>query len=342
MQSLQAAREGVGGAVHRLLTVQDEALHTADVVVADWSLRLRTPCADTTDLYARRLRGRDAASQDGAARFSFTLLEVGSFDWTPTSHPPEHFSDMVADLGFTNVHLSDVEPCTIFDPDRNIGVQLVTRIADMPPWHTGAPFRIMLHLAAVNQGWSLVHAATLGDGDDGVLIIGPGKIGKSGTTLAGIAGGLKTVGDDYVLVRPGNPPTALRAYNLLKQDRHGIARIAGLAEATAHVPTNWQDKLELDPDDLFPGCVVETMRLRAILSPNIAHARKTVFVPTDPQTVFQQFWPSLWAQLPVAQAAGFKFAASLTRSLPTFTMLLSDETTEIADSIRQFIAGLRR
>jgi hypothetical protein len=130
-------------------------------------------------------------------------------------------------------------------------------------------------------------------------------------------------------------------YNVLKQDRRGLARIRGLAEATAHLETNWQDKLELDPEELFPGCVVERVRLRAILAPKIAHAPKTQFLPVDPQRVFQQFWPSHWAQLPVGQAWGFKFAASLMRSLPTFDMLLSDDPTEIGDSIGNFIAGLR-
>ena len=245
------------------------------------SLRLRSTCFETTNLYAQRLRRRDAASPQGAARLNFTLLETGLPGFAPTEPrwygPQGRFTDIVTSLGFESVHLSAVEPCTVFDPKRQIGVQLVPRIADMPPWHTGAPFRILLHLAAISRGWSMVHAATLADGDEGVLIVGPGKAGKSGTTLAGISGGLKTVGDDYVLVRPGNPPTAFRAYNLLKQDRDGLARIAGLAEATAHVQANWQDKLELDPEDLFPGCMVETMRLRAILSSKIAHTPKTEF-----------------------------------------------------------------
>jgi hypothetical protein len=178
--------------------------------------------------------------------------------------------------------------------------------------------------------------------DDGVLIVGPGKVGKSGTTLAGISAGLKTVGDDYVLIAPGDPPTALRAYNVLKQDRSRIARIEGLAEATAHLETNWQGKLEFDPEEIFPGCMLERVRLRAILVPRISHATKTQFLSTDPQNVFQQFWPSMWTQLPVAHMRGFRFTASLTRSLPNFTMLLSDDPVEIGDSIGQFIAGLRR
>jgi hypothetical protein len=128
---------------------------------------------------------------------------------------------------------------------------------------------------------------------------------------------------------------------LLKQDRHGLARIAGLAEATADLEMNWQDKLELDPEEIFPGCLIERVRLGAILAPKIAHAAKTQFLSVDPQRVFQQLWPSQWSQLPVAQASGFKFAASLTRSVPTFTVLLSDDPAEIGDSMRQFIIGLR-
>ena len=100
---------------------------------------------------------------------------------------------------------------------------------------------------------------------------------------------------------------------------------------------NWQNKLELDPELLFPGCMVEEMRLSAIVMPVIARARQTQFVPADTQTAFQQFAPSMWAQMPGARASGFMFAAWLTRQLPVFRMLLSENSSEIAGSVSSFI-----
>ena len=185
-----------------------------------------------------------------------------------------------------------------------------------------------------------MHAATLSLTDDGVLIVGPGGAGKSGTTLAGISAGLKSAGDDYVLVCPSDPPTAFRVYNVFKQDQNRLARIDGLAGATAHLKTNWKNKLEFDPEEFFPGCMVERVRLHAILAPKIAYAPRTSLLQVDPQYVFQQLAPSLWTQLPGAQVSGFRFATWLTRSLPTYSVSLSDEPAEIGDSIGRFIAGL--
>ena len=219
-------------------------------------------------------------------------------------------------------------------------MQLVDNLVDLPPWDSGAPFRILLHFAAACRGWRLVHAATLSMRGKGILIVGAGGAGKSGTCLAGLAGGLQTVGDDYVLLAPGESLTAFRAYRLLKQDRGGLARIPGLGVRAAHEPVNWQNKLELDPELLFAGCMVEEIQLRAIVMPVIARARDTRFVPTDTQTAFQQFAPSMWAQMPGARASGFMFSAWLTRQLPVFRMLLSENSSEIASSVSRFIGEL--
>jgi len=346
IQPLLTAGENVRGVVDRFLAIPDEALFTADVFVADWKVRLRSTCFKAIDLYARRLRARNPITHDSAAGLTLNLLETSALEWARTLSYADwhgsagHFESNMRMSGLQGVDLGGVNHCAIFDPDQQRGVHLVTSVDDLPPWDSGAPFRVLLHMAAINRGWGLVHGATLAVCDEGVLIVGPGKAGKSGTTLAGISVGLKTVGDDYILVCPASPPTAFRAYNLLKQDRNGLSRIDGLAEATGHLETNWQDKLELDPEELFPGCTVERVRLRAILAPKIAYASRTQFFPVDPQYVFQRFWPSLWAQLPVALVSGFRFAAALTRSLPTFSVLLSDNPAEIGDSIRRFIVGL--
>ena len=80
--------------------------------------------------------------------------------------------------------------------------------------------------------------------------------------------------------------------------------------------------------------------MRAIVMPVIARARDTRFVPADTQTAFQHFAPSMWAQMPGARASGFMFSAWLTRQLPVFKMLLSENSSEIASSVSRFIGEL--
>jgi hypothetical protein len=352
MPTLQSASESVRDLVDRVLGVPDEALSIAEFALADWKVRLRSTCPKVTNLYSERLRSRKPLAVESAACLTFNLFETSVLGWAPLESYSDwrgqlgHFELILKTLRFRGVYPdategdAGTEPCTIFDPDRQVGMQLVTSIRDLPPWDAGSPCRIPLNLAAVGRGWFLVHAGTLSLADDGVLIVGPGGSGKSGTTLAGISTGLKTAGDDYVLVCPSSPPTAFRVYNVLKLERNRFARIAGLAADTANRKTNWQNKLELDPEELFPESVVERVRLRAILAPEFAYTRQTLFLPVDPQHAFHRLAPSLWAQLPGARASGFRFATWLTRSLPTYSVQLSDEPAEIGDSIGRFIAGL--
>ena len=283
---------------------------------------------------------------------TLNLFEASVLGWaSPEAYsewhgPLGHFESILSKLGLRGAFLNadedapGVDPCTIFDPHRQIGVQLIGTTSDLPPWDASAPCRILLNLSAVSRGWCLVHAATLSVADEGVIIVGHGGAGKSGTTLAGISTGLKSAGDDYVLVCPTSPPTAFRVYNIFKQDRDRLARIDGLARATAHLKTNWNNKVEFDPQDLFPGCVVERLRIHAILAPKIAYEPQTRLVKVDPQCVFQQLVPSQWTQLPGAPVPGFRFATWLTRSLPTYSVALSDDPAEIGETIGRFIVEL--
>ena len=351
---MQDAGESVRQLFNRVVTTPDKTLSTADFVVADWKVRLRSTSPKITEIYSNRLRSRKPLAANGASHLILNFFETSALGWAPPESysewrgPPGYFESIMGELGFRGVYLKAVageernDPCTIFDPYRQIGLQLIRNMSDLPPWDAGAPFRILLNLEAVSRGWCLVHAATLSMADDGVLIVGPGGAGKSGTTLAGISTGLKSTGDDYVLICPTRPPTAFRVYNIFKQDQNGLARIDGLADAIGHLNKNWNNKLEFDPEELFPGCLVERVRLHAILAPKIAYEPRTRLVKVDPACVFQQLGPSLWTQLPGTPVFNFRFATWLTRSLPTYSAFLSEDPAEIGDAMGRFIEGLLR
>ena len=351
LPSIPADADSVRQVLDRANAIRDEELASFNVRVADWIVRLRFTDAQAASLYCARLGGPLDDGHASHVDLTFNLLETRALGWPAPSAKrrwygsPRRFEETLKSLGLRGAFPAaetpaPADPFSIFDPAARVGLQLVDNLSDLPPWDSGAPFRILVNLAAASRGWRLVHAATLSLRGKGILIVGAGGAGKSGTCLAGLAGGLRTVGDDYVLIAPGEPLTAFRVYRLLKQDRQGLARIPGLSARTAREQVNWQNKLELDPELLFPGCMVETMQLSAIVMPVIARVERTQFVPADTQAAFQQFAPSMWAQMPGARASGFMFAAWLTRQLPVFRMLLSEDSSEIADSVRRFIEEL--
>ena len=130
-----------------------------------------------------------------------------------------------------------------------------------------APLRCFIHWSARRVGCRLVHAAVVGQGDEGVVIAGGGGAGKSTTTVAGIVDGLTTVGDDYVLVGNGSPPKARAVFSTIKLDLAGLQRIGAAHFADEHAP-NWQCKFELTANRIRLNTQANELALKAILIPD--------------------------------------------------------------------------
>src|SRR5262245_10095238 len=135
MQSLRAAGENLTALLDRFLTLPDKELFTADVLVADWKVRLRSTCSKTTDLYSQRIRSRDSvAPHSSTARLTLSLLETSELGWNQSfsgwGDRRAGFESLMKRSGLKGADLSAVEPCTIFDPKRLMGAQVVTNIAD--------------------------------------------------------------------------------------------------------------------------------------------------------------------------------------------------------------------
>lgn len=174
-----------------------------------------------------------ASDAGGAAQITLFLLDAASLDWPP---PRRWGGDMLdrqainvelARAGLHGAYLHDPRVWQFHSRDLRLGVQLIRHPGATPPWETGGPLRVFLHWAFAGSSARLCHAATLGLDGKGVLLAGSGGSGKSGTTLAGIAAGLATVGDDYSLVAQEEAVAAYPLYRLLKQDPAGVNRVWG-------------------------------------------------------------------------------------------------------------------
>jgi len=233
-------------------------------------------------------------------------------------------------------------PCwQIYDPTANRGVQSLSAPLAIPPWETASPLRLFLHWAYAAAGLRLTHAATLGRNGEGALLAGAGGSGKSGTTLAGMIHGLDSVGDDIVVVEPGETVVAHAVFRSFKQDVGGLERV-GLASPGRERPLNWQGKVELDPASLGRP-LAQRMNIRAILLPHIARSSRTTLTPASPHDAAITLAPSAVLQFSGDSAEGFRFFASLARRLPAFHVHLSEDPQEIAAVLSTFFtAGVGR
>jgi hypothetical protein len=260
--------------------------------------------------------------------------------WHDTDFPPAAFHDMVRAAGLQAAYPFQARVWRFFDTRSRVGVQWTTSPDDLPPWDGSAPLRQHLHWLLGESGLRLVHAATLGWRDRGVVLFGKGGAGKSGTTLAGLTAGLSTVGDDYVALVDGPAPAARPLYRGLKQDRAGLARTPELDARTAHIGDNWRGKVEFDPDQFFRGATVETMALRAAILPRIAQASRPAIVAARPQALMLALMSSNLHQFAGETDDGMSFFARLLARLPCYQMELSADAAANGLVLRDFIEGL--
>lgn len=221
----------------------------------------------------------------------------------------------------------------LYDPVLRAGVHTLPSPMAIPPWESGSPLRLFLHWAYADKGMRLTHAATLGIGGAGGLIVGASGSGKSGTTLAGLLNGLESAGDDYVLLEHGEGLTAHAVFRIFKQDSNGLRR-AGLDPALlGSTAVNWHGKHEFDAQALYPCGFVSRHSICCILAPEVAHLDRTRIEPLSAANAALALAPSAVLQLQGDTREGFRFFAELSRRLPAFRVRLSENPREIADAI---------
>jgi hypothetical protein len=98
-----------------------------------------------------------------------------------------------------------------------------------PAWAIGQPCSPLLPAATEGTDWCMAHAAAVGREGRFLLLLGPGKAGKSTVTLACIRAGWDYAGDDFVLV---NPVRGLVAplYSSIRLRQTGAAAFRSLAD----------------------------------------------------------------------------------------------------------------
>jgi hypothetical protein len=285
----------------------------------------------------------DAAPESRVRLYVLSGASIG-YDqlpvWGDAESEAAEFHAILAAAGLRAAHPAHARAWHTLDLAAGVGMQLANSPADLPAWFAGAPLRQHLHWLLRARGWRIAHAATLGLCGRGILLIGNGGAGKSGTTLAGLAAGLQTVGDDYIALGGSDPAIARPLFRIAKQDRAGLARIPQLAERLAHLPANWMNKVEFDPAIAFPGCFADALQLAAIVMPRLAHAAVPRFLPATAGEAMRTLIPTNLHQFPGEPIDGLDYYGDLVRPLPVHWLDLSDNAADNGAALAEFVASL--
>ncbi len=228
---------------------------------------------------------------------------------------------------------------SVADTAAGVGVQWLREASAMAPWEGGAPLRSILRWTLARHGVHLIHAAAVGTGADGVLLLGSGGAGKSTTALACLRAGMALVADDYTLVQSGAPPTAYPAFAIAKAAPASLKLLGGGGEdlhaRAAGARVDWRGKLRLSIADV----VCPSLALRAIVLPRVAERTGTP-VPFSAREALRTIAVSTLLQLPGDSATTLTVLRELLATLPVYTLEVGPDVDAIPEAIGALIATL--
>jgi len=335
-----------GWAIERAEAAMRGMAPAARLALPGLDLSLHSQNADYARLVRQRLCQAGAGPGPGEpCRILVTSTGVDGLmappPWGTETFHSRRFEQALAGTSFRAEFDHALRFWQIFDIRRNVGVQWMQSDRAYPPWEPGSPLRVFLHWFYSARGMRLTHAGTLGRKGRGVLLVGRGGSGKSGTVVDGVLGGMQTVGDDYVLLDRGDGfPRAYPVFRTFKQDAGGLRRL-GLHEAiTAGREQNWQGKYEFFSEDLDGATMTPSLEIRALLVPHVADQRHSELTAVSQAKAMLALAPSGLFQMPGERDSGVARFAELVRSLPCFGIALGSERAGVSRVIGDFLDGL--
>lgn len=223
----------------------------------------------------------------------------------------------------------------LLDLERDLAVVWAQDARVIATWELAAPLRTALHWWLPGRGRRLVHGAGLGTAASGVLLVGPGGSGKSTTALAGLLGGLRYLGDDYVAVGPDDDWTVFNLYRTGKVVPDNLAaRLPGLSGAPRLVRDRDKDVLLLDTQqDVIP----DRLPLSMVVVPAVTGGR-TRLRSLGAGAALRALAPSTIFQQPGDDDQAFGFMARLVREVPCRRLELGDDPGRVAAVLREAVA----
>ena len=235
----------------------------------------------------------------------------------------------------------DAGVLSMLDVDQRRAHWWLRDASTTPYFERAAPFKHIVQWWAAARGGALLHSAAIaqgeGDATRGVLISGPSGSGKSSTALACLAAGLGFTSDDYVVVDGGEPPRVHLAYSTAKVLRGDLPRFA---DYTAHFRNlvNPDEKPMMFVDQFAPASIRISFAPIAFVLPQVAHARRTRFVPIHAAEMLRALAPSSVLLFPLAGARSLQRMARLCTQLPCLRAELADDPRDVGEAFSSLIA----
>jgi hypothetical protein len=183
----------------------------------------------------------------------------------------------------------------------------------------------------------LVHGAAVGNGKDGVLILGHNGAGKSTAALACLVDGMPFIADDHCLVSLDAEPLVHSIYGTGKVAFEEIDRFPVLAPATDTRNRPSGEKALYFLTCLPAANLVRRLRLRAILLARILNLPRTSLRAIGQAETFRALAESCALHAPAARPHALRIFKGLVQQLPGYVLELGADLRSTPRAIRQLL-----
>ncbi len=272
----------------------------------------------------------DALAGGGSERFPPISIRVWDSESTGVPPPPPAWDWHAGRYQSDEVIVTyerDRRRLTLVDLATRSACYWMASAASWPPWERAAPFRDVLDRLLAPTGHAFLHGGSLGDEEVAVLLAGPSGSGKSTTTAAGVAAGLTTLGDDYVVL----DPDGVHAHAL-----YDIVRLEPSSPAVRDVgdgTLDHQGKLMVQFSAMGRSPLRSRLRIVAVATPSVTTQRTTTVHEIGSGTALKALAPTSLVQLD-PRADSLRRMRQLVERVPCYALELGADLDGVVASVR--------
>jgi hypothetical protein len=222
---------------------------------------------------------------------------------------------------------------------ENTAIWWIHDASQTPHYVSASPLRAILHAWMRRHGRQIVHGASVGTPEGGVLIVGKGGSGKSTLALSCLPSTLLYLGDDNVLLSEDPDPFVNSVYNSAKLARDHLHRLPQLRLAVRDSGRFYAEKALLFVHEHYPGKTGSGFPVRAILVPRITGLVSTTFSPVSAATALKAIAPSTIFQLSGAGASEFQALVRIVRRVPCYVAALGTDLWQVPGLVLDLLSS---
>lgn len=276
----------------------------------------------------------------GAIPFRIVLHTLASADIPQPVHALAAANEIfVFDDGeWTIIWQRNGEVVSCVDWLLNTGYWIVSDGTSIPFIDRAAPLKHLLSLWLGRQGKILTHAAAIGVGSEGVLILGAGGSGKSTTSILCMTNGLAFVSDDHCLASVDGGPTVHSLYSSVKisaEDVDGLPGIGAIPCLSGRPPDEKMVLLLNGSKDLR---LAPKLHIRGLFLAQIAPREDSCLRPVGTAHAFKALAASSALHLPAERRNALRTFSTLGRRVPAYVLELGSNRKRIPEVIRDYLA----